>query len=295
MQRWMIACGVAHVPEPLEGLLDLLHRADEDVGEVDDLGGHRLQLVEHDALGGRLDEVHDVVHPADQPVDVVPLDRRDEGLVQRLDAPVGDHVGLVLDLRDPLGLRSDVGARGHQRQELLGPLDRERGVLLEEVEEAGLARQQPSEHDSSTCAALIARFWSKREPGARSSGRARRGRPEHCPDVTGVSSAGKEPRRSTLHPPAGGPGRHGDAAGERARPAEGGRANAARGRVGPPPRSHGPELRPGSLTAAARPRIGKGPGATSRPLHRRCPDRRSCWARWRPSRTPFPAAMASTS
>src|SRR6185295_17017389 len=57
--------------------------------------------------------------------------------------------GLVLDVRDPAALRGDVGAGGDERQELLRALDRQRGVLLEEVEEAGLAGQEPTEHAAS--------------------------------------------------------------------------------------------------------------------------------------------------
>ena len=43
-------------------------------------------------------------------VDLVAIDRRDERLVQRLDAAVRDRVGLVLDLLDALGLSVEVSA-----------------------------------------------------------------------------------------------------------------------------------------------------------------------------------------
>ena len=68
-------------------------------------------------------------------MDVVAIERRDERLVQRLDAAVRDDVGLVLDLLDACGQRADVLAALHEPLHLLGALDRERRVSLEQAEE----------------------------------------------------------------------------------------------------------------------------------------------------------------
>jgi len=60
--------------------------------------GRRPHVVDADALRDRLDQIEDVVHARDQAVDVVAVDRRDEGLVQRFDALVRD---LVTRARSP--------------------------------------------------------------------------------------------------------------------------------------------------------------------------------------------------
>jgi hypothetical protein len=61
-------------------------------------------------------------------------------------------------MSDALGLaRLDVVAGGHQRQELLGALDRELGVLLEVVEEAGLFGQEPTEHMEASASRYVTR------------------------------------------------------------------------------------------------------------------------------------------
>ncbi len=51
-RRSLIACSSSRVARS------------EHVGEILHVGGHLGQLVERDALGGGLDEVHDVVHLA---------------------------------------------------------------------------------------------------------------------------------------------------------------------------------------------------------------------------------------
>ena len=79
-------------------------------------------------------------------MDVVAVERRDERLVQGLDAGVRDDVGLVLDLLDAGGQRADVLAALHQPLHLLRALDRQRGVALEEAEEVVFAGKQPTQH-----------------------------------------------------------------------------------------------------------------------------------------------------
>ena len=74
-----------------------------------------LAGVEHlEPPGGAVDQVHDVVQPGGQEVDVLPVERGDEHPVQPGDHLVGDLVGLVLqpldlvdDRRPPLGIRAE--------------------------------------------------------------------------------------------------------------------------------------------------------------------------------------------
>src|SRR5262249_39286155 len=70
--------------------------------------------------------------------------------------------GLVLDLLDAPGLGVDAGRAAQQRQELLGAGDREPGVLVEEVEEAGLFGQETSEHVTRSTTPV----WHHRPAGA---------------------------------------------------------------------------------------------------------------------------------
>src|SRR5262249_12769781 len=171
--------GILHVAQPAQRALDLLRGAQEHRRHRLALGRQVRDLEERDPPRGRLDVVHDVVHPRDQAMDVVALDGRDEGLVQRLHAMVRDHVGFVLDLLDPLGGRDRVDLVRGERQELLHPLDGLGRVALEEVEEARLLWQKPPEHGDMVtrrmqdrnilpqraAARYTARQWSSRNRG----------------------------------------------------------------------------------------------------------------------------------
>jgi hypothetical protein len=108
--------------------------------------GHLGELIEHQRGGGRLDVVHDVVHPRDQAVDVIAVERRDERLVQALHARVGDDVGLVFDFFDARRQGAHVLTALHQPLHFLCSLDRERGVALEEAEEILVAREETAQH-----------------------------------------------------------------------------------------------------------------------------------------------------
>jgi hypothetical protein len=59
-----------------------------------------LDLEEDDAIDGLVDEIEDVVDAADQLVDVLSVERRDEGLVQALDRLVRELVADVLEILD---------------------------------------------------------------------------------------------------------------------------------------------------------------------------------------------------
>ena len=113
------------------------------------LGGQVLDVVEHECLGRVLDQVEDVVHPRDQLVDAVAVQRRDEGLVQQLDRIVGDAVRVLLlavDRLDAVLAGFQVRVVGHQRGQAAAAGGHMRGVLVEELEEPALAGHQTSEH-----------------------------------------------------------------------------------------------------------------------------------------------------
>ena len=106
----LLAEGV-DVPQRLEvvdGLDDLLDGLDDDVDELLHLGRRPGELEGPHPAGHALDAVEDVVEAAGQVVDVLPLERRDEGVAELGEELVGDVVALVLDRLDLLVLLLDV-------------------------------------------------------------------------------------------------------------------------------------------------------------------------------------------
>ena len=82
-----------------------------DARELARAEAHVLQPVQSDERRRRVDRVHDVVERPGECVDVLAVDRRDEGAVQALDDLVRQEVALVLDLLDLVGLVPDRGDR----------------------------------------------------------------------------------------------------------------------------------------------------------------------------------------
>ena len=88
------------------------------------------------------DEIQDVVQAADQGVDVLAVERRDEGSLQATADVVADLVAPVLDLADLLGCLVRVVVGPKHRFQLAGAVEHVGGVLNEQVEEALIARDQ---------------------------------------------------------------------------------------------------------------------------------------------------------
>ena len=63
--------------QPRHGLGDLARRVQKHVGQALGLLHRRLDLVEAEVVGHLVDEVDDVVEVADEPEDVLAVDRRD--------------------------------------------------------------------------------------------------------------------------------------------------------------------------------------------------------------------------
>src|SRR5581483_1109225 len=76
--------GVGHVVEELHRLLHLFGAGDADVGEAPRLVRDLAHLVQEHAVRHVLHQVEAVVHRRDQQVDVLAVERGDEGLVQQL-------------------------------------------------------------------------------------------------------------------------------------------------------------------------------------------------------------------
>ena len=138
--------GVLHVAQPLDrerhgadGLLD--HR-----GEFHQVLVHAGQLVNGQPPDNRVQHVGDVIQFLRQGVDVLAVERRDEGPVQ----PVYDRVrGLVAAMLDVPHLRQVVHGQLAFRDHFLEE-DRRRdgvvGLLLQQVEELEFLREKSEKH-----------------------------------------------------------------------------------------------------------------------------------------------------
>src|SRR5574343_2062030 len=90
--------GVAELGQQRHHVRDTLAALGRQVGQAHDLVGHAAHVVEGERLGGVLQQVEHVVHRVDQAVDLLAVDRRDEGLVQQAVHLGGDAVGLFLSV-----------------------------------------------------------------------------------------------------------------------------------------------------------------------------------------------------
>ena len=163
--------------EPLEvgeRVVEQLDLLDDDRRLLDRGRGRRLDPVQDEGVGGLLDEVEDVVEGADQGVDVLAVERRDEGRLEPMADLVADLVAAMLgrpDLGGP-GLGLVVGPE-HRLEEARAAED-VRGVLDEQVEEPHVARDQAETQGRSswTIGAAVRRRAPRIGPG--SAGRSAR-------------------------------------------------------------------------------------------------------------------------
>jgi hypothetical protein len=79
-------------------------------------------------------------------VDLLPVERRDEGLVQERDALVRNLVGGAFGVVDAPGVRVELAEGPDHRGKLAGAFDDALAMRVEQVEELALAGHQASEH-----------------------------------------------------------------------------------------------------------------------------------------------------
>src|SRR5918995_3453040 len=111
---------------------------------------HRVQrlhhLVQDQHVGRGLDGVEHVVQLAGQGVDVLAVERGDEGAVEPGVDGVGEPVALVLGLDQALGLHLRVDEVLHHIQQVSGPVGDVGRDLIEQVEIGLLAGKDPQFH-----------------------------------------------------------------------------------------------------------------------------------------------------
>src|SRR5829696_2667355 len=139
---------------------------------------HRVQrlrhLVEDQHVGRLLDGVEHVVEVAGQGVDVLPVERGDEGGVEAGVDGVGEPVALVLGLDQPLGLHLRVDEVLHHVQQVPGGVDDVGRDLVEQVEVGLLAGKDAQFHVPSRRCGKHANRSSA--AAAKASGASRSGR-----------------------------------------------------------------------------------------------------------------------
>src|SRR5438034_548621 len=146
----LVEAGI-HVAQAADRPVHRLRRLDDHVGHGPAGGGRLLDPIDNEALGGRLDVVEHVVQPRGEVVDVLAIDRRDEGRVQLLDDLVGDLVARVLDFLDLMGLGARVGEVVAEVVEQRGGVEDVLGLLLEIVVEADFLRDQAEHGNTPEC------------------------------------------------------------------------------------------------------------------------------------------------
>src|SRR5262245_52129355 len=137
---------VAQVREQADGGPHAIAGHLADLRELLGLRGCAPDVVEHHGFGDVLDQIEDVVHVGDEQVDLVAVERGDEGLVQERNRLVGDLVRAALGFVYAPGVRVWRGGIGHELAECLAALDDLCGVGVEEVEKPALTGHQLVEH-----------------------------------------------------------------------------------------------------------------------------------------------------
>src|SRR3954451_12479856 len=136
---------VFEAAQPRHRLGDLARGGVQHVSEVLPLRHRRLDLVEPEVVGDLLGVIDHVVERGRQRVDVLAVDRRDEGLVEPPDDVVGDPVPVLLADEDVAGELAALGERDeHVLERARGAQDVAAG-LLEEIEDLPVTRGEDAE------------------------------------------------------------------------------------------------------------------------------------------------------
>src|SRR5664279_513483 len=154
LERRLGDVGLADLGQERDRVLDALAAFRAEVAEAQDVVVHRLHVVERHRLARVLEQVEDVVHGVDEAVDLLAVDRRDEGLVEEPVDLGGDLVGLALGVADLAGVlvaQLRIGVMLDQTDEGARALGDVRPVLVEELEEVAFAWQQLAEQHRISC------------------------------------------------------------------------------------------------------------------------------------------------
>src|SRR5256712_2255771 len=135
--------GLLHVADHPDGLPQEPRSVLDHISELHHRLGRTINFIEADPARGRLDHVEDVVELGGEGLNVLPVDRRDERLVQFLVNPMDDLVGMVLHVLDPSALHRYVAELVQQVRQGDRTLVDRGGQPLDEVEKLALLRDNP--------------------------------------------------------------------------------------------------------------------------------------------------------
>src|SRR5258705_1785941 len=152
-----------HVPQHRHHVADQCGRPDEALRQVLRRLDRLVDLEQHDPVHGGVDEIEDVVDAADELVDVLAVERRDEGLVQALDRLVRQFVADVLEVLHLAGAAAQVVEPFEEFDQRAGALVRIAGGLFEQVEEDLFLRDEV-EHGGGRSAWRAVRGGIRGEP-----------------------------------------------------------------------------------------------------------------------------------
>src|SRR5882672_5002659 len=189
---------VAQVREQANRRLHALARHLADLRQLLRLRAGAPDVVEHDRLGGVLDQIQDVVHVGDELVDLIAVNGCNERFVQERDGLVRDLVGGVLGGVDALGVDRGSLKVGEELHERAAALDDLRGVGIEQVEESPFARHQSAEHGGVSAQFRGRSGYFARSPGTSGVGFCARKRPGRARPGMMVETKGIEPSTFAL-------------------------------------------------------------------------------------------------
>src|SRR5881409_742449 len=135
--------GLLHVANHPDGLRQEPRSVFDHISELHHRLGRTINFVEADPARGRLDHVEDIVELGGEGLDVLPVDRRNERLVQFLVNSMDDLVAVVLHVLDPSTLHRHVAELVQQVRQGDRTLVDRGGEFLEEVEKLALLRDNP--------------------------------------------------------------------------------------------------------------------------------------------------------
>ena len=110
---------LAALSQSMDGVAQSHRRLHQNFGLLLKQIGHRINMINLEALGEGINRINDVVQSVDQLVNVFAVKGRDKGLIQPFERFVGEIISLVLVVADALDLGIDIGELLGQDSQML--------------------------------------------------------------------------------------------------------------------------------------------------------------------------------
>jgi hypothetical protein len=86
--------------QPIDRIFQLHHQPDEDIAHLAGMLARILKVIENDTAGRGINSVYHIIESRSESMDIFPIDRSNEGLVQASDNVVSQLVANVFELFD---------------------------------------------------------------------------------------------------------------------------------------------------------------------------------------------------